>query len=206
MSYTLVKAHRFVAVGLGLFIVSHFAIHLSAMGGVEVHLTWLKRAGWIYSNPIIEPLLIFAILVQVFIGTRLVRRRWKLPGKGFWGWAQIISGLYLAMFLLVHISAALITRYFVGLETNFYWAAGTLNVGGLKYIFAPYYFFGVLSVFTHLAAAMFFGWRGKGPYAIRLIFGFGFIIAAVIVATFAGVFYEINLPKKYIEYYESFYP
>jgi len=145
-----------------------------------------------------------AILLQIVIGTKLVLRRIKQPQKGFWEWAQILSGGYLAFFLIMHTSAALMTRYIIGLETNFYWAAGTLNVDPLQYFFTPYYFLGIISVFIHLAAAVFFGWTGKGVIASRTIMLLGFVIAVLIVSAFSGVFYSINLPTEYINYFESF--
>ena len=204
MTLPLVKAHRILACGLGLFLISHFAIHLTAIGGAELHLNVLDKFQGVYRNLLIEPLLFLAIVTQIFIGAKLVWRRWKQPAKGFWGWAQILSGFYLIFFFILHTSAALSTRYLVGLDTNFYWAAGTLNVGALKYFFAPYYFLGVLSVFTHLAAAIYFGWSGKGKIASKLILLLGVIIASLIVCAFGGVFYDISLPPDYIDYYESF--
>ena len=204
MTTPLVKAHRILACGLGVFLILHFAIHLSAIGGVDIHLRGLMKFQGLYRNWLVEPLLIIAILGQIFIGARLLWRRWKSPTKGFWGWAQILSGAYLVFFFIIHTSAALSTRHIVGLDTNFYWAAGTLQVGGLKYFFAPYYFLGVLSVFTHLAAAIFFGWTGKGAVLSKVILFIGGIIASLIVCTFGGVFYDINIPVDYREYFEGF--
>jgi len=202
MRLSLKTTHRILACGLGLFLISHFAIHLTAIGGVELHLNVLDKFQGVYRNLLIEPLLFLAIVTQIFIGAKLVWRRWKQPAKGFWGWAQILSGFYLIFFFILHTSAALFTRYLVGLDTNFYWAAGTLNVGALKYFFAPYYFLGVLSVFTHLAAAIYFGWSGK--VVSKLVLLLGVIIAALIVSALSGVFYDITIPPEYKEYYESF--
>lgn len=189
-----VKAHRFLAAGLGVFIVSHLLIHLSAAFGASFHTAILSAVQGLYRNPIIEPVLILAIIIQIAIGAQLVLRRARQAGKTSWGWAQIISGLYLALFLIVHSSAALTTRYWAGIETDFYWAAETLRTAPGKYIFAPYYALGVTSVFVHLAAALHFGGAGKRVTAGLITLGI--ITAGVIVASFAGVFYEIEFPVK----------
>ena len=204
MTLSLVKAHRCLAIGLGLFIVTHLAVHLTALGGPETHIAALSTIQPIYRNWIIEPILVLAILAQVIIGGKLVWRRWKSPQKGFWGWTQILSGGYLAFFLLMHSSAALITRYIVGLETNFYWAAATLNIPPLQLFFAPYYTLGIISIFAHLAAAIYFGRGQKTTLPSWGIIGAGSAIALVIVAAFAGVFYDIKIPPEYAEYFEAY--
>ena len=206
MSLPLVKAHRILAIGLGIFIISHLAIHLSAIGGADVHVGLLSKVQGVYRNWVIEPLLVMAIIVQVCIGAKLVARRWNQSEKGFWGWAQIISGAYLALFLVIHTSAALITRYIIGLDTNFYWAAGTLNINPLQYFFAPYYFTGILCVFVHLASAIYFGWSKGGARLSLLLVIVGLVISGLIVTTFSGGFYEINLPPEVIENFDKYLP
>ena len=204
MRLPLVKAHRVIAVGLGLFIITHLAVHLTAIGGPDIHIAALSKIQPVYRNWIIEPILVLAILTQVFIGGKLVWRRWKSPQKGFWGWTQILSGGYLAVFLLVHSSAALTTRYIVGLDTNFYWAASTLNIPPLQFFFAPYYMLGILSVFAHLAAAIYFGRGQRSTRFSGFIIGIGGTIAVIILAAFGGVFYDINIPQEYIDYFETY--
>jgi len=206
MNFPLVKAHRILAAGLGIFIISHLIIHLMAIAGAEVHIVVLESSQWLYRNWLIEPLLVIAIIGQICVGAKLLWRRWKQPQKGFWGWAQILSGGYLAFFLIIHSSAALSTRYITGLDTNFYWAASTLNIYPLQYFFIPYYFFGILSVFLHLAAVVFFRWADKGVVVSRSILALGIVIALLIPATFSGAFYDIDLPLKYIEYFENYVP
>ena len=206
MKLSSVKAHRILAIGLAAFLVLHFGIHLSAAAGADMHLKTLKSLQGIYRNSVVEPLLILAIFLQVGLGLKLVTVRWRQPDKGFWGWTQILSGFYLAFFFLIHTSAALGTRYLAGLETNFYWAAGTLNVEPLQYFFAPYYFLGVLSVFAHLAAALYFargGQKAKLPVAIVLC---GVAIALMIILTFSGAFYDIKIPHEYVDYFQKYLP
>jgi len=206
MPKTLVATHRLLAGLLGLFIVSHLAVHLTALGGPENHIGWMDAARVLYKNPVVEPLLAAAVLLQVAIGIRLVRRRLRQEKKQFWSWVQILSGFYLAFFLLLHTSAALITKYVVGLDTNFYWAAGTVNINPIKYFFMPYYVLGISSVFAHLAAAVYFGWPDKGRKVAPVIAIFGFGLAVFIVSIFAGAFYEVNVESRYIDYFQKYIP
>ena len=204
MRLPLVKAHRVIAVGLGLFILTHLAIHLTAIGGPDMHISVLSKIQPLYRNWVIEPILVLAILMQIFIGGKLVWRRWKSPQKRFWGWVQILSGGYLAFFLLIHSSAALGTRYIVGLDTNFYWAASTLNIAPLQYVFTPYYMLGIVSVFAHLAAAIYFGRGQKGARPSWIIIAVGSAVALIIVATFSGAVYDIKIPQDYLDHFESY--
>lgn len=206
MSLSLVKAHRILAFGLGLFIVSHLAVHMTALLGPETHIVILSKFQGVYRNWLVEPLLYLAIIFQVIIGAKLVIRRYKQAKKGFWGWAQIVSGGYLAMFLIIHASAALITRHIIGLDTNFYWAAGTLNIDPLRYLFAPYYLLGIMSVFVHLAAALHFGWDTRGKHVPPILILAGIFISSLIVTAFSGGFYEITLPQDVIDVFNNYIP
>lgn len=202
MPRTLNQAHRLLAAGLALFILSHLTIHSLAIFGPERHLAVLSAVQGIYRNPIGEPLLIAAILSQIVIGARLLARRWTQPDKGFWGWAQLASGAYLALFLVLHTTAALSTRNILGIDTNFYWAASTLVIEPFKFAFFPYYAFAILSVFTHLAAAVRFGWAERAGIAPGLLVAAGAVVSVLILATFSGGIYKIELPAENVVYFE----
>jgi hypothetical protein len=206
MPKSFVAFHRLLALLLGLFILSHLAVHVTALAGPQAHIDNLEMVRKIYKNPIVEPLLAMAIILQVAIGIRLVRRRLRIAKKGFWGWVQILSGLYLAFFLLLHTSAALFTNYVFELDTNFYWGAGTVNIEPIKYGFMPYYFLGISSVFAHLAAAMHFGWPNATRFVAPLILVAGMALAVLIVATFAGAFYDVTIPPRYFDYFQKYIP
>jgi hypothetical protein len=199
MNQPWVKTHRILALLLGVFILSHLGIHLTALGGADMHIKVLSNVQPLYRNWIVEPLLIVAIIAQIFIGSKLLWRRWKQPQKTAWGWAQILSGIYIAIFLSIHSSAALITRYIIGLDTNFYWASATLNIAPLQYFFTPYYFFGVFSIFVHLAAAIHFGWEKSGKILSSLITVIGIFIGMLIILAFNGSLFAIDLPPEYIK-------
>jgi len=194
------KIHRIMASFLGLFILLHFGVHLSAFGGHEWHIKSLSVVQILYRNWLIEPILIIAILAQIYTGVGFIRRRLRLRRKTVWHWAQIISGGYIAFFMLNHMAAALMAQYIFALDTNFYWAAGTLTVYPLMYFFAPYYFLGVLSLFVHLACVLHF----KGRKMAGAIAAFGAGLGMVILLPFTGWLFEINLPAAHQDYFANY--
>jgi len=187
------RLHRGTAIILGLFIISHLIIHLFALGGVEAHLNALDSVQWIYRNPIGETLLVIAILAQIVTG--LKRLKAKRKNKMLWAKAQLFSGLYLMGFLIIHTGAAIFTHNIYGLETDFYWAAGSMNISPVKFFFWPYYFFAVLSVFVHFACALHFGWPGKFGVLKTALPWLGAGIALTIILTFTGVFYDVPITE-----------
>lgn len=189
--------HRTLATVLGLFILSHLAVHLAAMGGIEAHQRWLKFVQVAYRNPVGEILLVLAVVVQVASGTMLVRaRRRKLT-------LQVVSGVVLAVFLILHTGAALYTHHVFGLETDFYWAAGSLHYDPIRYGFAIYYFVAVLAFFVHLAAALNARFAIGRRWLPRVLALFGAVVAAVIIAAFAGVFYPVTISPAAEHYYQT---
>ena len=64
----------------------------------------------------------------------------------------LVGGLYLAIFLVIHVSAVLVGRFYLKLDTNFYFGAAGINSFPVNLFFIPYYALAVLSFFGHLAA------------------------------------------------------
>jgi len=193
--------HRSLAIVLGAFILSHLGVHLFALAGPEAHMAALDSVQRIYRNPVGESVLVLAILTQIFTGARRLRFR----GIQGWARAQVISGCYLLFFLLIHTSAALYVHHIYGMETDFYWAAGSLYYPVLRIVFAVYYFAAVVAVFTHLAAALHFGWPSLSRWWVRTLPAIGVAVGALIVMAFAGIFYSIELSDEVIAYYEINY-
>lgn len=195
------RLHRATAIILGIFIISHLTVHLFAMGGIKAHLKALDSIQWIYRNPIGETLLVGAILTQIVTGWKRLKAKRKSPNK--WAKAQVYSGLYLMFFLIIHTSAAIATHTVFGLETDFYWAAGSMNISPVKFFFWPYYFFAVLSVFVHFACALHFGWPGKFGVLKTALPWLGAIIALTIILTFTGLFYDVPITEDVLNYYRK---
>lgn len=195
--------HRLTAAVLGLFVTAHLLNHLVGLGGIAAHQAFMNTARLVYRSPLVEPLLLTAVLVQTVTGIAQVRAGW---GKrhGVWARLQAISGLYLAFFLVNHTFWVLAARIGYGLDSNFYLAATFLTISPLPLLFAPYYVAGVLSVFVHVACAVHFRARSSfGASAARVLIAAGTVIAPGIVAVFMGAFYEIRLPPEYRALLES---
>lgn len=192
--------HRCGAGVLGLFILAHLGVHLTALGGVEAHTNVLGFVQQAYRHPVAEAMLVLIILSQIVSGLIKVRRNGIGTG---WARAQAISGFYLGFFLLIHTGAALNAHWIYGLETDFYWAAGSLHFDPIRFAFAVYYALAVTAIFTHLGAALHYAGPAKIKPLSRLAPVMGAMLGIAIVATFWGAFYEIDLPRDVADYYES---
>ncbi len=195
------QAHRRVALFLGLFLTVHFATHAAALGGIAMQDAFLQAGRSVYRIPLVEIALVLALAAQVYLGIDLLRRISARKTKDAWHWVQFASGCYLAYFIVQHTIAALITRLGVGLDTNFYWAAGTLTLAPLKLFFAPYYTLVVVALTAHLIAALHFR-RPQRWHAPAL--AVGPIAGVAITLAYGGALYPVTLPKDYLEYFAAF--
>jgi len=201
MHMLLRRIHRSSAVIIMIFALLHISNHLFAISGVANHIAVMNSLRVIYRNPFVEILLLCAVVVQIITGLRLF---WTGRNKrsSFLDWVQAFSGLYLAFFLVIHVSAVLVERNVFRLDSNFYFAAAGLLRFPLLLFFVPYYFLSVAAIFTHLGcglrrAMMARRAEGLGSRMAYLMMLMGIIIAGIIVATFSGLFYEIVLPTEY---------
>jgi len=201
MKQTAKQAHRNLALFIGLFVLIHFSAHLAAPFGIDAQSTALHTGRAIYQFPLIEILLVMALAAQVILGIRLLRQITARKRKGFWHRVQFISGAYLAFFIVLHTSAAVGTRLIASLDTNFYWAAGTLVLTPLKYTFAPYYVLAVTALVSHILAALHF--RGPKPWQGPTL-ALGPLLGIAIVSAYSGAFYSIELPQEHRDYFAIF--
>lgn len=195
------QAHRTLASFLLVFVAVHFAAHFAAIGGRMPQASVRDATAPIYQFPVIEIALVAGLATQVALGIMLLRRISRRKRKDAWHWLQFASGVYLTIFIVNHTAAAVITRLIVGLDTGFYWAAGSLAFPPLGFGFAVYYLLAVGALVGHLVAAMHFRKprRWHGP-ALLL----GPTIGAAIVSAYGGALYPIKLPPDYIDYYRAF--
>jgi len=195
------QAHRMLAAFILVFLLVHFATHFTALGGAQLHGQAQSVGRLFYQFPLIEIALVLALATQVVLGIKLLTMIRKRVRKGFWHKVQFFSATYLAYFIIMHTSAAVVTRLGIGLDTNFYWVAGTLVLDPLRYYFAPYYTLAVTAIFAHLIAALHF--RGKrrwhGPALVV-----GPLIGITFVLGYASAFDPFELPPTYQDYFADF--
>ncbi|MBL7768734.1 MAG: hypothetical protein JNK20_07160 [Flavipsychrobacter sp.] len=143
--------HFFSGIVLALFIGIHLFNHFTSIFGIQRHLELMDSLRKIYRHPFIEIVLLVAVVVQILSGLRLIRRN-SSRNANFFDKLHIYSGLYLAVFLVIHVSAVLVGRFYLKLDTNFYFGAAGINSFPVNLFFIPYYALAVLSFFGHLAA------------------------------------------------------
>ncbi len=191
--------HRTSAVILIAFVLTHLSVHLTALAGPEAHAAALGFVQRAYRPLPMEALLVSAVAIQIVTGAS----RLRFSGIGGWDLAQVVSGCYLLMFLFLHTSAALYTHHLFGIETDFYWAAGSMYFAPIKYGFMLYYGAAVTALFTHLAAAVHFGWRAAPPALPRTMPFVGVVVGGLIVTAFSGLLYPIEIGPEVAAYYQQ---
>lgn len=177
-----VTSARWVA-GFGAI---HLLNHLLIPFGPETYAAGQELARWLYRTPVVEPLLIALVVSQAISGLRLLWLTRHHPRQNRW---QRWSGAYLSFFLIMHTSAALVQRWVVGRDTNFYWAAAVLAFPTAVF-FIPYYTLGVTSLLVHLGIAM-----RRGP--VRYWFFAGLGLSLWIIAGLSGWFTPVDIPIEY---------
>jgi len=155
----------------------------------------------VYRNIIAETILLFAFGIQIISGIRLFYRKRK-TASSFFERLHIWTGLYLAVFLLIHLSAVLSGRLVLNLDTNFYFGVAGLNTYPLYLFFVPYYGLAIISFFGHISAVHSKKMKSsiigiepiKQSYLILII---GIILTLVILYGLTNKFTGVELPKEY---------
>lgn len=195
------QVHFFSGIVLALFVGIHLFNHFISIFGIQRHIELMDSLRKIYRHPIIEIALLLAVMVQIKSGLRLVRRNGSRYAV-FFDKLHLYSGLYLAVFLVIHVSAVFVGRFFLKLDTNFYFGAAGINSFPVNLFFIPYYALAVLSFFGHLAAVHS---KKMNQPILRLsptqqAWGILLLGAGLILILFYGLtnqFSGIELPEEY---------
>lgn len=145
--------HASSAIVLGTFAIAHVFNHSLAIVSLGTHTAVLHVLRVVYRQTIVQAILVAAVAVQVLTGLTMVAKyalRRASPLRNL----QLVSGLYLAVFLVSHLIAVFTIRQ-RGVDSDFAWAshapAGML--GALSTVsLLPRYSLAVLAVFVHLAS------------------------------------------------------
>jgi hypothetical protein len=187
---------------MGLFVLVHIGNHVVALDGPAAHIRAMEWLRTVYRAPILEAVLLASVIGQALSGTRLLWNgaAWRRRGVGR---VQVVSGAYLALFILIHLSAIAWGRLVSGLDTNFYFAAAGLNIAPFPVFFVPYYFLAVVALFAHLACALHRLLRGRLTLSqldaiVLLGLGTGIIVGLLIIASFCGFLRPFPIPAAYL--------
>ncbi|MEM8594802.1 MAG: hypothetical protein AAGF06_08345 [Pseudomonadota bacterium] len=103
---------------LGAFIACHLINHAALFVSVEQHIQLMESLRTVYRHRWIECVLLLCVLLQVISGVYFIWERRKRNRTHWLSKLQVVSGAYLAFFLLNHVGAVLFARTVSGLDTN----------------------------------------------------------------------------------------
>lgn len=192
--------HALSAVVIASFASVHLLNHLAALAGIDTHLAFMQFVRKAYRQPVVEAVLLACVTFQAASGLSLVVCGWRRR-HGLVGSLQLVAGIYLALFLCVHVGAVLFARQVWALDTNFHFAAGGFHVGAFDWFFAPYYFLAVLALGVHIGCAAYWHAPGLRPRRRALLVAVPALASALagllIVLALSGAFYPVDIPLSY---------
>lgn len=208
---TITRLHRVLAIGLLAFILPHLAGHLAGLWGQETFDRVQAILRPFYRNALVEPVLLLAVALQLVLGIVLLRRQWRRGLRSNLLRWQVISGLVLALFLIQHLPAMAMARYWAGLDTTFWWPASVASTWPFTLYFWPYYLSGVLAFFIHAGIGLSFALRRKGRHraaarVVRASVIVGLTWGGLILAGISGVLHPVALPPEWQAYLAVFRP
>jgi hypothetical protein len=195
------KIHYFSGLIITLFIALHLFNHFCSIFGADKHIEVMNSLRPFYRNLYIETILLGAVLIQIISGIKLFKINRRTATTGFEK-LHIWTGLYLAIFLVIHLGAVLGGRMFLHLDTNFYFGVAGLNSFPFNLFFVPYYGLAIISFFGHIAAihskkskSDLFGLPpDKQATAILLL---GLVITVAVFYGLTNHFNGVVIPKQY---------
>ena len=195
------KIHFISGLTITVFVGLHLFNHTLSVFGADKHIEVMNTLRLFYRNILAETILLIAVLVQVISGLKLFKTNRKIATTQFEK-LHIWTGLYLAIFFIIHLSAVFGGRLFLQLDTNFYFGVAGLNAFPFNLFFIPYYGLAILSFFGHIASIhnkkmkqSIFGLAPNGQSISILIFGF--ILTITIFYGLTNQFNGVAIPKEY---------
>ena len=145
------KLHYISGLIITLFVALHLFNHVCSISGADYHIKVMGLLRHFYRNIFAETLLLAAVFVQIISGINLFRVSRKTATTGFEK-LHVWTGLYLALFFIIHLGAVLGGRYYLHLDTNYYFGVAGLNTFPFNLFFIPYYGLAIFSFFGHIAS------------------------------------------------------
>ena len=195
------KLHYFTGLTITIFVGIHLFNHAWSIFGAEAHIELMNILRLFYRNIFVEIFLLSAVLIQIISGIKLFIVNRKMVVSSFEK-LHIWSGLYLALFFIIHLSAVLGGRFFLKLDTNFYFGVAGLNTFPFNLFFVPYYGLAIISFFGHFAAIH----AQKMQISVlrltplqqsKMILAFGITLTLLIFYGLTNGFHGVEIPKKY---------
>lgn len=196
------RIHFISGIIISFFIVLHLFNHLFSLFGEQRHIEIMTMLRNFYRNIFIETILLFSIVTQIYTGIKQFNTKRRIA-KTFFEKMQIWSGVYLAIFFIIHLSAIFAGRFILKVDTNFYFGAAGLNLFPFNLFFIPYYGIAILSFFGHIASIhserMKMNILKLSPSSqAKAILFLGICIMLLLFYGLTNGFKGINIPKEYI--------
>lgn len=195
------KNHYLSGLTISIFVGLHLFNHVWSIFGADSHIELMNTLRRFYRNIFIESIIMLSVFVQIISGLKLFKSSRKTAISNF-DKLHVWSGLYLAFFFIIHLSAVLGGRFFLHLDTNFYFGAAGLNSFPFNLFFIPYYALAILSFFGHIASIHSKKMKqtvlGLTPNKQSIaILSFGILITILIFYGLTNHFNGVAIPKEY---------
>ncbi|WP_345055908.1 hypothetical protein [Hymenobacter glaciei] len=184
-----------------LFVGLHLLNHVCSIYGADKHIEVMTALRLFYRSRFIEPVLLSAVIVQIISGLKLFNSS-RRTATSIFDKLQIWTGLYLAIFFIIHLGAVLSGRFLLHLDTNFYFGVAGLNTFPLNLFFIPYYGLAIISFFGHIACVhnkkMKRNILNLTPVRQSVVvFGFGICVTPLIFYGLTNHFKGVRIPTEY---------
>ena len=193
--------HYISGLAITIFVGLHLFNHSLSIFGADRHIEVMNTLRLFYRNVFLETVLLIAVLVQIISGLKLFKTNRKITTTLFEK-LHIWTGLYLAIFFIIHLTAVLSGRLILHLDTNIYFGVAGLNSFPFSLFFVPYYGLAILSFFGHIASIhnkkmkkSIFGLTPKRQSFVILTFGF--VLTILVFYGLTNHFNGITIPKEY---------
>lgn len=195
------KIHCFSGLIISIFVALHLFNHTISIVGAEQHIELMSRLRVFYRNIFIESILLIGIIFQIIFRLKYFFKQKNAVASGFEK-LHLWTGLYLTFFLLIHVSAVMIGRFFFNLDTNFYFAVAGINTFPFSLFFIPYYGLAIFSFFSHLATAEYkssesLTFRVFNKKKTIVIIAIGILLAFIILFGTTNRFRRFEIPEEY---------
>jgi len=198
---TIKRIHYISGLIITIFIGLHLFNHAYGIFGADKHIELMNTLRVFYRNVFAECILLCCVILQIYSGLKLFWVNRKTATTLF-NKLQIWTGLYLAVFLVIHLGAVLAGRFYFHLDTNYYFGVAGLNTFPLNLFFIPYYALAIFSFFGHIAAIhnqkmkhTVFGLNPNQQSVSIIIFGMS--LAVLIFYGLTNQFKGVDIPKEY---------
>ncbi|WAC47199.1 hypothetical protein OVA03_10830 [Asticcacaulis sp. SL142] len=182
------------------FLILHLTNHLVGLLGMDAALQFMDAVRLVYRHPVVEMGLFLALTLQIITGYALCRDIWT-ERKDIIHQLQAASGIYMAVFMIVHVAMIGVARYVFNLDTNAYFIAAQFQVWPWQYVAYGFYGLAIMALFTHMGCITFDIFKKKNRPAawvmLLLVVGIGGYVTWLLMAMYGGYLYGIEVPEEY---------